>query len=329
MLSISTIMRHVRNFLLRIINKEFLIFLLFLLLSGSFWTMMTLNEVWEQEIEIPVRIINVPKNVVLTSDETDTVRVVLRDKGFVLFNYTVGNSSNININIDFSTYNKGNGYGVVTSAELQRIVYKKLATSTKIVQQQGKPDKCEFTYNYGQCKKVPVVYTGKVEPEELYYISNVTYSPDSVQVYASTRKLDSIECVYTKPIYISRAHDTLSVNTELRKMHGVKISPDKIKITFHTDILTETTISNIRIKGVNVPEGKIIRTFPSKVDVTFVAGAKVLKEIKASDFVVVVDYDDLIKNPSDKCKLHLVRQPHEVQKVRLNHNSVDYLIEEN
>lgn len=322
-------MEYIRNFLLKIINKEFLIFLLFLLLSGSFWTMMTLNEVWEQEIEIPVRIINVPKNVVLTSDETDTVRVVLRDKGFVLFNYTVGNSSNININIDFSTYNKGNGYGIVTSAELQRIIYKRLATSTKIVQQQGKPDKCEFTYNYGQSKKVPVVYTGKVEPEELYYISNVTYSPDSVQIYASNKMLDSIECVYTKPIYISKAHDTLSVNTELRKIRGVKISPDNIKITFHTDILTETTISNIRIKGVNVPEGKIIRTFPSKVDVTFVAGAKVLKEIKASDFVVVVDYDDLIKNPSDKCKLHLVRQPHEVQKVRLNHNSVDYLIEEN
>lgn len=324
-------MQQVRNFLLKIINKEFLIFLLFLVLSGAFWTMTTFNEVWEKEIKIPVHITNVPQNVVLTSDEVDTVRVSLRDKGFVLVNYLIGGNGHdkLGINADFSTYNKGNGYGVVTGAEIQRLIYKKLASSTKIVQQQGKPERCEFTYNYGQSKKIPVVYTGKVEPEELYFISNVTYSPDSVLVYASHKKLDSLECAYTNPIFITKAHDTLSVYTELRKMQGVKIVPNKVKVTFHTDILTETTINDIRIKGVNVPDGKIIRTFPSKVNVKFVAGAKILKDIKASDFVVVADYDDILKNPSDKCALRLVRQPHEVQKVRLSMRSVDYLIEEN
>lgn len=324
-------MQQVRNFLLRIINKEFLIFLLFLVLSGAFWTMTTFNEVWEKEIKIPIQIVNVPQNVVLTSDEVDTVRVILRDKGFVLVNYLIGGNDyeKLAIKADFNTYNRGNGYGVVTAAEIQRLLYKQLASSTKIIQQQGKPEKSEFTYNYGQSKKIPVVYTGKVEPEELYFISNVTYSPDSVLVYASHKKLDSLECVYTKPIYITKAHDTLSVYTELRKMQGVKIMPNNVKVTFHTDILTETTINDIRIKGVNVPDGKIIRTFPSKVNVTFVSGAKNLKDIKASDFVVVVDYDDIIKHPSDKCTLHLVRQPHEVQKVRLSMKSVDYLIEEN
>lgn len=331
MLKISTIMQQVRNFLLRIINKEFLIFLLFLVLSGAFWTMTTFNEVWEKEIKIPIQIVNVPQNVVLTSDEVDTVRVILRDKGFVLVNYLIGGNDyeKLAIKADFNTYNRGNGYGVVTAAEIQRLIYKQLASSTKIMQQQGKPEKSEFTYNYGQSKKIPVVYTGKVEPEELYFISNVTYSPDSVLVYASHKKLDSLECAYTKPIYITKAHDTLSVYTELRKMQGVKIMPNNVKVTFHTDILTETTINDIRIKGVNVPDGKIIRTFPSKVNVTFVSGAKTLKDIKASDFVVVVDYDDIIKHPSDKCTLHLVRQPHEVQKVRLSMKSVDYLIEEN
>lgn len=326
---LSTIIRLIRNCLFKIINKEFLIFLLFLVFSGAFWIMMTFNEVGELEVKVPVQITNVPQHVVLTSDEVDTVRAVLRDKGFVLVNYMLGNGKSIKINADFNTYNRGNGYGAVTAAELQRLIYKQLASSTKIVQQQGKPDKCEFTYNYGQRKKVPVVYAGKVDPEELYFISNVTYSPDSVLVYSSRQKLDSIECAYTKPVYISDAHDTLSVYTELQKIRGAKIVPDRVKVTFHTDILTETTITDIRIKGVNVPDGKTVRTFPSKVNVTFVAGAKLMKDIKASDFVVVVDYDDLIKNPSDKCTLHLVRQPHEVQKVKLSQTQIDYLIEEN
>lgn len=303
--------------------------MLFLVLSWAFWVMITFNEVWEKELRIPITVVNVPQNVVLTSDDVDTVSVVLRDKGFVLLNYMTGDNSNrIRIDADFNTYNKGNGYGVISTADIQKQIYKQLASSTKIVQQQGKPDKSEFTYNYGQCKKVPVVYSGKVEPENLYFISNVTYSPDSVLVYASRQKLDSIECAYTKPIYLNNVHDTLSVYTEFLKVSNVKIVPNKAKVTFHTDILTEKTLT-IKIKGMNVPERKTIRTFPSTVNITFVAGAKILKDIKESDFSVMADYEELVNNPSEKCTLRVTRQPNEVQSIRLSQKQVDYLIEEN
>ena len=52
----------IRNFLFSIVNKEFLIFLFFLLLSGSFWLSMTLDETYEKEISVPIRLVNVPKN---------------------------------------------------------------------------------------------------------------------------------------------------------------------------------------------------------------------------------------------------------------------------
>lgn len=78
------------NFLFSTVNKEFLIFLFFLALSGVFWLMMTLNETYEKEMRIPVHIVNVPQNVVLTSDSVDTVKVSLSDKGFVLLGYMYG-----------------------------------------------------------------------------------------------------------------------------------------------------------------------------------------------------------------------------------------------
>ena len=37
----------VRNLLLRILNKQFLIFLFFLILSSVFWLIMTLNETYK------------------------------------------------------------------------------------------------------------------------------------------------------------------------------------------------------------------------------------------------------------------------------------------
>ena len=76
-----------RSFLSIIINKEFLIFLFFLILSGSFWLIMTLNETYEREFSIPLRMADVPRNVVITSEPDSVVRFTVRDKGYMIAAY--------------------------------------------------------------------------------------------------------------------------------------------------------------------------------------------------------------------------------------------------
>ena len=212
----------------------------FLALSGVFWLMMTLNETYEKEVEIPVRIVNVPKNVVLTSDELDTVKVTLRDKGLMLISYLYGEGMRP-LTINFKTYAKGNGYSAIPASELQRLIYQQLSASTKIVG--SKPDKLEIFFNYGLSKRVPVKWTGRVIPEHLYFISHVEYFPDSVSIYASQEKLDSIKVIYTEQLNYANFRDTLSVTCKLQKIRGVKAVPDRVKVAFHTDVLTEESIS--------------------------------------------------------------------------------------
>jgi hypothetical protein len=77
----------VRNFLFSKANREFLIFLFFLALSGVFWLLMTLNETYEKEVTVPVHITDVPTDIMLTSDEVDTVKVTIRDRGIMLLSY--------------------------------------------------------------------------------------------------------------------------------------------------------------------------------------------------------------------------------------------------
>ena len=84
------ILHIIRKSLFRLVNKDFLIFLFFLALSSVFWLLMTLNETYEQEIRIPVSMVNVPDNVVLLSPDTDTVKVTVRDRGLVLLGYVYG-----------------------------------------------------------------------------------------------------------------------------------------------------------------------------------------------------------------------------------------------
>lgn len=314
----------IKEFLFTKTSKEFLIFLFFLALSGIFWLSLTLNETYEREFSVPVSVVGVPKNAVLTSDEVDTVRVTIRDKGIMLVFYKYGDALK-HIELPFRNYTHNNGTGQIPASEIQKRIYQNLVSSSKITA--IKPEKMEFFYNYGTKKQVPVRWSGRVIPEELYFISKVSYEPDSVTIYASQEKLDSINMVYTEQLNYANFRDTLIIDCNLAKLKGVKTVPDHIRIKFFTDVLTEERISNIPIVGINMPEGKVLRTFPAKTSVSFVAGVSVYRNLKPEDFTVIVDYDEIRRNPSEKCRVYLKNVPSGISRAKLETIMVDYLIE--
>jgi len=324
MREMQRVIRLVRNFLFSSVNREFLIFLFFLALSGVFWLLMALNETYEKEIKIPVRIVNVPKNVVV-SDAVDTMRVTVRDKGWFIAALIYGNRVRP-VYIDFLTYSKNNnGECSVSTSDLIKQVVQMLSGSARVTA--AKPDKIEFFFSYGESKRVPVKFIGKVTPDETYYLARMLIQPDSITVFASPEILDKIHYVSTEELRYSHFADTITVNAHLQKIRGAKINQSAVKITFFTDILTEESI-DVPITGENLPMGKVLRTFPSHVTVSFITGVANYRRLRPDNFSVVVDYNDLQEHPSDKCSLHLRSVPHGISRLKLSVNSVDYLIEE-
>lgn len=319
-----SVMQILKNFLLSNINKQLFTFLFFLILSAIFWLILTLNEGYEKELKIPVRIVNVPKNVMLTSPSVDTVRATVRDQGWVLLNYMFGEYNN-NVKIDFRNYDKTFGKGVVPNADLKRLIEQSLESSSKVTA--VKPEKLEYFYNNGEHKRVPVHWNGRVIPEQLFFISHVNYKPDTVDVYASREKLDSIRIVYTEPLNYVGFRDTLLVDCKLAHAADVKVVPERIQVVFHTDLLTEESI-DVPIKCINLPAGKTLRTFPAKVRVNFVAGVSQIRELTADEFTVVADYLEIEQKASEKCNIYLKEVPHGISRATLNTKQVDYLIED-
>ena len=322
---LTKIYRVVRNFLFSSVNKEFLIFLFFLFLSGTFWLVMTLNETFEQEISVPIRLVNVPKNVVMTSDIEDTVRVTVRDKGFALATYIYGDRI-VPVSINYSTYaNRQKGYGIVPTADLLKMASQKFTGASKVLQ--VKPDHLDFYFNYGVSKQLPVRMSGNVVPGRSYYLARTRFWPDVVTVYASKRILDSLRYVKTVPINIVNFGDTVIRTVALEMIKGVKVVPKEVRIGLYPDILTEESI-DVTVKAINMPEGKMLRTFPSRVKVNFTVGASMFRNVSAEQFTVVVDYNEIMQHPSDKCNLYLKSSPHGVRNARLQISQVDYLIEQ-
>lgn len=305
-------------------NKQFLVFLFFLALSSAFWVFQALNETYEEDFLVPIELRNLPDNVVITTDMPEAFHVTMRDKGIILANYRFGKALQPVV-IDFNTYSNANGHVSIPVAELIKQVAAQLAPSTQLMS--IKPDTLEFYYNYGESKKVPVIVQGNVRAGRLFTLSGTTINTDSVTVYASKEILDTITAAYTRQLNYSNLTDTTSVRADLMKVRGAKFEPNQVGVKFCVDRLVEKTVQ-VPVQQVNFPASKQLRTFPATVSVTFQVGMGQYRKVTSENFVLVVNYEDLLKNKSNKCHLSLKTVPTGVSHVRITPQDVEYIIEE-
>ena len=314
----------IRSFLLAKKSREFLIFLFFVFVSFSFWLLQVLNDDYETELSIPLRMKNVPENVVLTSELPSELRIGVKDRGTVLVNYMLGQTL-YPITLDFTDYSDRGSQIRIPSSTLTKRVLSQLNQSSKV--STIKPDTLELIYTRGEGKKVPVQLRGEAKAERQYYISDVIYLPDSVMVYAPKEILDTIQAAYTEALYIEEISDTARHRVNMIPVKGARFTPSYSDVTFLVDMYSEKTVE-VPVVGVGFPEDKVLRTFPSKVHVTFQIGLSQFENVASEDFKVVVDYQILQKEKGEKCRPILVKSPSNVNHVRISPLEIDYIIEQ-
>lgn len=323
----------IRNFLLRTVNKEFLVFLFFLALSSIFWLILTLNQTYERELLVEVKLTNVPNNYVITNEQEDTLHFTVRDKGYMVAAYLYGSLLHP-VYIDFKTYYDGKGHGSVPASDLQKSISQQLYGSSKLVT--FKSDGFNFYYNKGEKKRIPVKLLGSITSESNYYLSSVQFTPDSVTVYATSEILDSITTAYTERQNITEFANGETLNVALRKIKGAKFVPSTVGMKLHADILTEEEVS-VPIETINVPKDKVLRVFPQKVNVRFVVGATrlktlpkdpVTKALLPTGFRVTVNYNEVAEKHLDKCRPYVSSTPAGVRNARPATDQLDYVIEQ-
>lgn len=316
--------KKVRNCLSALLNRQFLTFLFFLGLSASFWFLLALDREYEFEVEVPLQLTNVPKNVIITTDPPKSVKLTLKGKGSDMLVYRYLKKIQP-ANFPFSSLNTSSQHVIISRTELLKLITPRLSSNVRIVSVH--PEQPDFFYNNGLNKKVPVRLTGKIKANKLFYISAISVVPDSVQVYASKEILDTLRFAYLEPVYYRSLQDTTRIRRNFKSIRGAKFDPASAQINVYVDQLTEKTVQ-VPVQWVNFPATKILRTFPSKVNITFQVGASMYRRITADNFVLVVNYADLINNKQNKCKLQLKSLPQGVSHVRISPSEIDYVIED-
>ena len=318
--NIQTIMR---NCLSKIWNKQFLIFLFFLLLSSAFWLFQALNEVYEEDFKVDVEIKNVPDGVIITTEAVPQVDLCVRDRGVTLLNYKYGFQFHP-IVIDYKKFANSTGHVRILTKELLRQVSSQLTSSTQVVA--TKPDTIEFFYNHGLHKRVPVVLEGDIKTESGYTLMGNKLSMDSVTVYAASGLLDKITEAKVKVDYLRNINENTTMNLEITAIRGAKFIPEQVNLDIFVDRLVEKRLQ-VPIETEGFPSNMILLPIPQETEVIFQVGMNRYNEITAKDFKVVADFKDMPQNSTRRYPLQLRMTPQDVSRARIAPNKVEYVIE--
>lgn len=304
-------------------NKEILIYFFFIILAAAFWLFQAINQDYDQDLDVPLEIINIPSNVVITSEVPSSIKIRVRDKGVNLFNYVYGRGTLPTLQVDFNEHQNSAGRVRLLTAEL----LKPILTAKDFTFLGAKPDTLEFFYNYGLCKRVPVRWQGNFQPAENYTIADIRSSRDSVLVYASKHILDTITAAWLKPVSVTDITDTLTYTAYVQPIRGAKFLPNNIKMHIYTDRMVEKQVQ-VPIQGINFPAGKHLQTFPATATVTFQVGMKMYRDITEENFILVINYEDLIQSNSNRSHLSLKSIPLGVSQVKITPDNVEFIIED-
>ncbi len=312
-----------KKFLLRLSNRNFLVFMFFLALSASFWVFLALNDEYEKDFAVTLRLNSVPDHVVITTELPATFHVVLKDRGSQLLNYQYAGLPAINL--DFRNYDRQSGHVVLSPADIVKLLQQRLSPTTKIVSY--KAERLEYYFNNGLNVRLPVELKANLKTEQLYGISSIRVIPDSVTAYAMPEVLDTLRSAITQSLNLANISESMVCKVNLAKMRGVKFDPSSVRVKINVDQMTEKSV-DVPVKRVNFPAGKTLRTFPSKVKIIFQVGMSMYRKITADDFTLVVNYETLLKATDGKIQLYLKSVPAGVSHVRIVPSTVDFLIED-
>ena len=307
--------------------RKMMIFLGFLLLAFCFWLLRSFQNDYTQTYEVPLSIINLPPEFVLTDDPPEFIRVTVSAKGNDIFRYNYRKGF-MPIEMDVNHFDKANKSFVFSADQLNNEIQKQLLGNTQL--QSIYPSYIQISYKKRESKQVPVMINGAIVPASQRMLSGeIQISPAVITAYGAKEVIDTLKNVFTDYFEALDLKDSVEKIVNLPKMKGIQFVPDKITVSIPVEEFTEKIIE-IPISALNTPEHLTLKTFPKKVNVSFFVVLSKFNHVTENDFEVTADYIEFEKNKSEeKHPLYLSKFPDFVQNIRINPTEVTILLEGN
>ena len=299
---------------------RFRFFLFFLLLSLTFWTSTKLSNTYIVEESFSIIWINIPKGII-PSSENQQINVSISASGIEILIYRLINKS---INISLSQADFSREKGLIDLRGQEFFIQKQFFENTKL--NILNPLFLEFKFSRLEEKVFTVVPQIEINLRAGYLIdSSLKVTPDSILVRGPKSILDTLNSIQSESIIADDLYENFRKKVSLRSIPEIQLSESKVTVEVAVSRYTEKEFL-LNVEVINLPLGTRVKLFPPKAKVRVTLPLSVLRTIKASDFNLVVDYNNIFKDAEKKLDLIMIRRPSSVKKVILEPKKVNYLI---
>ncbi|MCQ2132623.1 MAG: CdaR family protein [Bacteroidaceae bacterium] len=312
-----------QRFRLTKINHELWVFIVFVCIAVAFWFIQVLKDQTSINIEYQLELKDLPGSVIITSSVPETVNVTVQGRGYALLEFMIKHK-NRSVQIEYSDVPHSRGVFTIDNYVWRKAFAKEFNQGVTLAS--VNPSIIEIYTSTGDHKQIPVMVNGNIKTQEQYQLCAVNVQPQYVDIYAPSEQFDTIRSISTEMLSLNALKDTTVVRVALNKPKGVKCVPDSVTVTACVDLFTSKTVK-VPIYCENIPDDKILRTFPVMAEVAFSVSATMYPNITSDDFVAIVDYNSI--HPNDKkCRLMLKGHPEGISNVKLMPEYLDYIIEQ-
>lgn len=306
-------------------GREVGLFVLFLAISYVFWLLLTLNNESQDDIDVPVAIVNVPDSVTFITEVPPVVKASVRDKGSILMRYRFNNSKVMKIEWHDYVGRTDDNKFLMGRQDLSARLRDYFGPSSQIVT--VSPDSLKLIYTTSPGRRVAVHVNADVRPALGNIVNGpLTVSTDSVTLYSVNDMPHSLTSVETMPIIRSKLTDTTSVQVKIKPVDGVRIVPDNVTVTIPVEpLIARSQMASVVVK--NMPQGYGLLTFPSQIEVSYLVPMSAYNT-EPYDIKAYVDFADALASPTSKIPVTMSLMPELYRDVTISPDSVEYIVEQ-
>lgn len=305
-------------------NRNFLVFLAFVVLSFFLWFLNYLNKNLTSDITIKYKFKNIPKTISEESTHSGELSVTASGQGYNLFQESF-KTRNIPLNIDLDTkaqdnrpllkYASNKGKAYIITSDLRPLIRKKVGE--KINLSDIKPDTIFFDIINVKEKKVPVDISNiEYKLIDGQRITKTMIIPDSLSIIGKTSSIDSIVSIGVEDKNLGLLKAKKQYNLVLDIPDGISTSQSIVSISHEIGMFTRAS-KRIKIKPVNFPPEYSYTVLPQYVDVNYLVQLSHFNDVQEYNFTATADYSNAkgniieIKVQSNDGKVQILRSSSE------------------
>ena len=311
-----------------LVKRDFRVFVVCIIISSVIWVSLELSDSFTNNADLSVSYTQTANNLVLVNSADSVFKVHLESVGFELINLTLGDDKRIVIDLNrINPLKESDGFyhARIASTVFEEQIRQQLGAGirARIIS----PDTIHFVFDELLTKRVRVQckYNFKYQ-EGFKLLGSPKLSPDSVEIRGARSKIKNITEIQTSPLSYKNLNKSKKVTQKLILSPAVKwISNSMVESYFEILQFTEkkseipvfvrSSVANVKIK-----------TFPPKVQISYILPLKYFDMVEDSMFRIEVFLDSTSFENQDKLIPKLVKKPFWVDNVIFNTEVVDYII---